>query len=493
MPCKKRSGLANDRRAYYYSNCMNPTPSPPTPSPCSLLPQETPYQLCSPWPQIGGLDNSNSRYTPIIGSQTGNVNLLKTIDLIILNVSSPTIASDGTIYICINSIGTDKNIQGFIISFYSNGTIKWTYTLIPGDIFTVFSINNVASPTIGKDGILYVGSNLGYVYAINPDKTTKWYNQYQLNGNNGYISMNMIIGTDDNIYFGLNGTNSDTSLLSVQSSDGVEKWRYDLHDINSIIPDSVAIDKYNNIYFAYETGIDNYKKLNYVVCLDNVGNKLWICDINNNNNELMNLLSRPTLSVDNSRLYILNNYRNNNNNPPIKYYLNAINTENGIIDSYQSITIMGSNGFSGPSLNSIARDLNDNLYFSINDPVDFDITLYSVNKGTINWIYKIPTPSLTTNAILTTPSICSDGTIYFGLFFFSFTDKVLSINNYMYAINPNKTTKWIKLLPNTSTTLYQTVMFTGFSINLQGNIIIPCNNITTTGDATLGINLYLLN
>ena len=112
MPCKKRSGLANDRRAYYYSNCVNPSPptptptptppTPPTPSPCSLLPQETSYQLCSPYPQIGGLDNSNSRYTPILGSQTGNVNLLTTLnipDLNLTGVSSPTIASDGTIYI----------------------------------------------------------------------------------------------------------------------------------------------------------------------------------------------------------------------------------------------------------------------------------------------------------------------------------------------------------------------------------------------------------
>ena len=504
MPCKKHSGLANDRRAYYYSNCVKPTPIPPTPtpiptpiptptptppSPCSLLPQETPYQLCSPWPQIGGLDNLNSRYTPILGSQSGNVNLLQTLDIPDISfVSSPTIASDGTIYICFN-IG-QENIQGFIISFNGNGTIKWSYTLIPGDSFTLITTSPVP-PTLGKDGILYIGSKLGYVYAINPNNTTKWINQYTQTGNIGNISAGLIIGTDDNIYFGLNGENGITSLLSIQSSDGVENWSYILNESSlniPIIPDSVAIDKYNNIYFAYQT-TSGTGQLNYVVCLDNFGNELWICNINNGNTNTMRLSSGPTLSVDNSHIYILNNYQTG----VLVYYLNAINTNDGSIDNSQSISILSSSGgFGGALTNSLARDLNDNLYFSINAPINNDITIYSVNKGNINWTYKIPTPENNSNAILTTPSVCLDGTIYFGLFFFSVTDVAIFINNYMYAINPNKTTKWVKLLTNTSTT-DQPVIFSGFSINLQGNIIIPCLKISNGTETLSGISLYLVN
>jgi len=37
------------------------------------LPINTPYQLCSPWPQFGGLDNTNSRNTPILANPTGNL------------------------------------------------------------------------------------------------------------------------------------------------------------------------------------------------------------------------------------------------------------------------------------------------------------------------------------------------------------------------------------------------------------------------------------
>ena len=495
MPCKKHSGLAHDRRAYYYSNCAKPIPPIPIPTPnqCSLLPRETPYQLCSPFPQIGGLDNLNSRYIPLIGSQTGNINVLQTLDISeITAISPPTIASDGTIYICINK-RESGDPQGYIISFTSNGTIKWTYKLLGGDSFYGNGIS-IVPPTIGKDGILYIGSALGYVYAINPDSTVKWINQYKLLDIVGYIQAGLIIGSDDNIYFGLNGnsfTEGDlTSLLSIQSSDGTENWRYILEESISnipVIPETVAIDKYNNIYFAYET--TSASNRNYVVCLDKFGIKLWICDINNGTIGSMKLSSRPTLSVDNSRLYILNNYRINEIS--VSYYLNAINTNDGSIDNSQSITISGSVSIAGGgTINSLARDLNDNLYFSIND-ISNNITIYSVNKGTINWLYTIPTPENNFNAILTSPSVCLDGTIYFGLFFFYFAGSAAVVNNYMYAINPNKTTKWVKLITKTSTTT-QPVIFSGFSINLQGNIILPCININGTEQYS-GITLYSIN
>ena len=489
MPCKKHSGLAHDRRAYYYSNCAKPIPPTPTPTPnpCSLLPRETPYQLCSPFPQIGGLDNLNSRYIPLIGSQSGNINVLQGLDIseVVLN-SPPTIASDGTIYVCINKLET-SDLQGYIISFSSNGSIKWTYKLLGGDIFYGNGLS-IVSPTIGKNGILYIGSALGYVYAINPDSTSRWINQYI-----GYIQAGLIIGTDDNIYFGLNNsfTESDlTSLLSIQSSDGTENWRYILDESISnipVIPETVAIDKYNNIYFAYET--TSASNRNYAVCLDNVGRELWICDINNGTIGSMKLISRPTLSVDNSRLYILNNYRIDEISR--SYYLNAINTNDGSIDNSQSITISGTINFAGGgTFNSLARDLNDNLYFSIND-ISNNITIYSVNKGSINWLYKITSPENNYNAILTTPSVCLDGTIYFGLFFFSIEPEFI-INNYMYAINPNKTTKWVKLITKTSTTT-QPAIFSGFSINLQGNIILPCVNVSNETRQFLGITLYSIN
>jgi len=504
MPCKKHSGLANDRRAYYYSNCVKPTPPTPTPipNPCSLLPRETPYQLCSPFPQIGGLDNLNSRYIPLIGSQTGNINVLQSLDTLSVFIanSSPTIASDGTIYICVN-IQELSDIQGYIISFTSNGTIKWTYKLLGGDGFYGYGIFNIVPPTIGKDGILYIGSARGYVYAINPDSTSKWINQYKFFNTAGYIQAGLIIGTDDNIYFGLNGysvsvTDVDlTSLLSIQSSDGTENWRYILQEdfLNiPVIPETVAIDKYNNIYFAYETTNTDNSKNNYVVCLDNFGNNLWICDITQGIIGTVSLSSRPTLSVDNSRLYILNNYLTGDN-VAVLYYLNAINTNDGSIDNSQSITIPGKVSFyGGGSINSLARDLNDNLYFSITNISNYS-TLYSVNKGTINWSYIIPTPPEYNNhAILTSPSVCLDGTIYFGLFFFYLGVSGAVVNNYMYAINPNKTTKWVKLITKTSTTS-QPLIFSGFSINLQGNIILPCINLSNETQEFSGITLYSIN
>lgn len=71
--------------------------------------------------------------------------------------SSPSVASDGTIY-----VGSDKND---IFALNSDGSIKWVYPT-RGDVNS--------SPAIGDDGTVYVGSDDGSFYAMNPDGSLKW-------------------------------------------------------------------------------------------------------------------------------------------------------------------------------------------------------------------------------------------------------------------------------------------------------------------------------
>jgi outer membrane protein assembly factor BamB len=63
----------------------------------------------------------------------------------------PTIDGNGTVYVGVGGIGT-------LYALNPDGTLKWTFDT-PADISGV---------SIGEDGTLYFGNEVGYVYAIGP-------------------------------------------------------------------------------------------------------------------------------------------------------------------------------------------------------------------------------------------------------------------------------------------------------------------------------------
>jgi outer membrane protein assembly factor BamB len=83
--------------------------------------------------------------------------------------STAAISTDGTIYVGSNS-GSPNS--GVLYALNPDGTLKWNYTI--GGTWTM-SGGITDSPVIGSDGIIYVGSLDGNIYAINPtDGTVKW-------------------------------------------------------------------------------------------------------------------------------------------------------------------------------------------------------------------------------------------------------------------------------------------------------------------------------
>jgi outer membrane protein assembly factor BamB len=92
-------------------------------------------------------DVKNTGLSRYIGSQTNRLKWRYTTGNYVS--SSPSIGSDGTIYVGSH----DRNIY----AINSNGTLKWSYTT--GNI--VFS-----SPSIGSDGTIYFGSGDRNIYAI---------------------------------------------------------------------------------------------------------------------------------------------------------------------------------------------------------------------------------------------------------------------------------------------------------------------------------------
>jgi hypothetical protein len=94
-------------------------------------------------------------------------------------ISSPTIASDGTIY-----VGSfDNNLY----AFNPDGTKRWQFATSDA----VFS-----SPAIGADGTIYVGSLDSTFYALNPDGTQRW----TFTVGDG-IESSPALGPDGTIYF----------------------------------------------------------------------------------------------------------------------------------------------------------------------------------------------------------------------------------------------------------------------------------------------------
>jgi outer membrane protein assembly factor BamB len=72
-------------------------------------------------------------------------------------LSSPAIASDGTIY-----TGAYDNK---VYALNHNGTKKWEFST---------GSQIISSPAIGSDGTIYIGSFDKKLYAINHDGTKKW-------------------------------------------------------------------------------------------------------------------------------------------------------------------------------------------------------------------------------------------------------------------------------------------------------------------------------
>ncbi len=80
-----------------------------------------------------------------------------------LTFNAPAIGFDGIVYLS----STDQ-----LSAIYPNGTLKWTFDpAIPENMFT----NIETTPSISADGTIYFCTNGGWLTAVNPDGTRKWY------------------------------------------------------------------------------------------------------------------------------------------------------------------------------------------------------------------------------------------------------------------------------------------------------------------------------
>jgi outer membrane protein assembly factor BamB len=94
--------------------------------------------------------------------------------------STPAIGQDGIIY-----VGSG---DGNLYAINPSGKERWKFAT-GGEV--------LSSPALGSDGTIFVGSEDGNEYALNPDGTQKWKLTF-----GGQVSSSSAIGSDGTVYFG---------------------------------------------------------------------------------------------------------------------------------------------------------------------------------------------------------------------------------------------------------------------------------------------------
>ena len=185
--------------------------------------------------------------------------------------SSPTIGTDGAIY-----IGSNDNQ---LHAFNPDGTTKWTFPAgnwvdstpavgVDGTIYVgswdnkLYAINPnngqkiweyatnsnvIASPAVGADGKIYVGSKDSIFYAFESNGSVAW--EYFAGQP---ITASAALGQDGTIYFG-----DENGSFHAVNSDGSSKWTYQVDNVadsNNSILSSAALDLSGNIYFGSGNG-----------------------------------------------------------------------------------------------------------------------------------------------------------------------------------------------------------------------------------------------
>lgn len=271
--------------------------------------------------------------------------------------SSPAIGSDGIVY-----VGSE---DGHLYAINPDGTQKWVFKNWPLD----------SSPAIGSDGTIYVGSGAG-LYAINPDGTQKW-NALAIDGS---VYSCPAIGSDGTIYFGL----ADNNALCAVNPDGTSKWCF---PTGSPVYTSPAIGPDGTIYV---------QAVSNLYAIDPNGNQKWVFKTDG-------MDSSPAIGSDGT-IYVgslLNLYAMN----PDGTQKWAFKTE----------------GFGMESSPAIGAD---GMIYVLGGS---DGNLYAINPdGTQKWAFK------TGGGSKSSPAIGADGTIYMG-----------SEDKNVYAVNPDGTHKWV--------------------------------------------------
>jgi len=348
----------------------------------------------SPWPKFHlGQENTGLAAGP--GTSSGQLKWSRLTGADI--EASPVIGSDGTVYIGSHD-GKLYALDG------DDGSVKWNFTLSSG----------VASaPAITDDGTIYVATLDGKVYALVDNGTSaseRWtaFQRGTVGLEESYASP--AIAVDSTIYV----AGEDGLLYAIDPLDGSQKWNYDLGDWSDSCPaigadGTVYIGAGGNLHAVSALGAG---RAGFPVALDGVV-----------------VSSSPVIGSDSS------------------IYVGTVHTSTGL-GFLHAISPTGTEHWAfqagGPIYSSPAIDGDLNLYFGSDD-----YKLYRVRPdGGQDWTF--PTGSWVDSS----PAVDSGGNIYFG-----------SNDGWFYAVDPTGSELW-------SYRIGSEVSFSSPAIAADGTVIV---------------------
>lgn len=148
----------------------------------------------------------------------------------------PAVSDDGTLYFVY--------VQN-VIAVGMDGKVKWQYTLGK----SAFD----RTPAIGTDGTAYIGAEDGFVYALNPNGSLKWKQQYaNTTGWGGGIKSNILVDARGTLYF----LTKDREILAVNSSTRQVLWSYSTgYGDNSYPGIQLSLDSDGTLYSPVNEGV----------------------------------------------------------------------------------------------------------------------------------------------------------------------------------------------------------------------------------------------
>jgi len=188
-----------------------------------LLPSIYPgYVAGDPWSSYKGNERNTGYSAYLTEDITSDIRWTYETEEFI--ISSPTISSDGTIYV--------GSFDGYMYAIKPNGVERWRFET-EGQIRS--------SVAIDEEGNIYFGSRDGYIYSLDEAGDLRW--RYH---DGSRIDSSPIIDGDGNIYIG-----SGEGFLYSFTSDGEINWEFKVDDEISTSP---ALNYRDEIIFGSEDG-----------------------------------------------------------------------------------------------------------------------------------------------------------------------------------------------------------------------------------------------
>jgi hypothetical protein len=147
--------------------------------------------------------------TPRFGIRTGGVSRL--------DQPQPATGPDGTVYV---------NIAWRLNAYSPAGQFKWSFF---GD-----GTNVLTAPDVDRNGVTYIGQNLSYLYAVNPNGTERWHVT-----DSGIIEQGPVVNPANTLMVvGGQITYGQPGLIQAYSTAGVLLWTEQLPPENNeqIVP-----------------------------------------------------------------------------------------------------------------------------------------------------------------------------------------------------------------------------------------------------------------